>query len=300
MVVQSSLSAEPVLPSVSILITSFNSVVPLRRCLRSLELSTNRALLEILVVDNGSTDGSERIEEEFPNVLMLRLPRYFGATKARNIGTRTAKGAFILFLSPGIEVKPETTEQLMACLENDPQCGAVAPQIEDTLGQPVAQAHPSPTPDSLRSYLAGKDESTTVASGMGSIAVGFLDWRALMVRRQTIAGMNYFDERFGEYWADADLSLKLTRAGRTLLVDREVTVTDHGEVGIWQPAGRAKAIFAADCSVGAARLATKHFGFWHGLSLSLSQVVKSLFSLQLTIVSRLVSGQIIDGIDSIP
>ena len=75
--------------------------------------STDRANLEILVVDKGSQDESPGLDAEFPNTTFLRLPRNFGNTKALNIATRTAVGEYIFFLSPEIEVAPDTAAALL-------------------------------------------------------------------------------------------------------------------------------------------------------------------------------------------
>ncbi len=50
---------------------------------------------------------------------------------------------------------------------------------------------------------------------------------ALLVRKQFVAGMNYFDERFGEYWADADLAIKIRKAGRKLEMYPAIRATWH-------------------------------------------------------------------------
>ena len=79
-------------PKVTALIFSYDSAPALRRCLTALEGSNDRALIEILVVDCGSHDESPQLDSEFEGVTILRLPRYFGRTKALNIATRTAAG----------------------------------------------------------------------------------------------------------------------------------------------------------------------------------------------------------------
>src|SRR5579872_6032413 len=89
---------------VTALIFSYDSAPALRRCLAALEASNDRPTIEILVVDCGSHDESPQLDSEFANVTILRLPRYFGQTKALNIGTRTAAGEYLFFLTPGVEV----------------------------------------------------------------------------------------------------------------------------------------------------------------------------------------------------
>jgi GT2 family glycosyltransferase len=91
---------------VTALIFSYDSAPALRRCLAALEGSNDRASIEILVVDCGSHDESAQLDSEFASITMLRLPRYFGRTKALNIGTRTAAGEYLFFMTPEVEVLP--------------------------------------------------------------------------------------------------------------------------------------------------------------------------------------------------
>ena len=105
-----------------------------------------RERIEIVVVDKGSQDESPTLDTEFSSVTFLRLPRNFGTTKALNIGMRTGVGELVLFLSPLIEVSPETISTLTARLEEDTNSIAVCPLIIDQAGNPVEQARRLPMP----------------------------------------------------------------------------------------------------------------------------------------------------------
>jgi GT2 family glycosyltransferase len=119
-------------PKVTALVFSYDSAPALRRCLAALEGSNDRALIEILVVDCGSHDESPQLDTEFPEITILRLPRYFGRTKALNIATRTAAGEYLFFLTPEVEVLPTTIPSLLAKIESEPEVMAVCPLLIDT------------------------------------------------------------------------------------------------------------------------------------------------------------------------
>src|SRR6476469_9014738 len=97
---------------ITALILSYNSAAALRRCLTALEASQGREQLQILVVDCGSVDGSPTLDREFPGITIMRLPRNFGATKALNIGMRTAAADYIFMLAPEVIVEPGTVMAL--------------------------------------------------------------------------------------------------------------------------------------------------------------------------------------------
>src|SRR5580692_8088726 len=139
--------AEPAAaPKVTALIFSYDSAPALRRCLAALEGSNDRSSIEILVVDCGSHDESAQLDSEFSNVTMLRLPRYFGRTKALNIRTRTAAGDLLLFMTPEVEVLPTTIPALVSHLESDPETVAVCPLLLDTQSEPTEQFFRLPRP----------------------------------------------------------------------------------------------------------------------------------------------------------
>ena len=66
----------------------------LRQCLAALEKSEGRERLQIVVVENGSMDGSEQLDSEFPDLQWIRLPKNFGLTKAMNLGWRAADAEY--------------------------------------------------------------------------------------------------------------------------------------------------------------------------------------------------------------
>src|SRR6266513_108436 len=90
-------------PEVSIVIVSFNTRDITKQCLASIFEFTKGVVFEIIVVDNGSVDGSpEIIEAEFPSVRMIRNDRNTGFAAAQNRGMLATSGAYILVLNSDI------------------------------------------------------------------------------------------------------------------------------------------------------------------------------------------------------
>ena len=284
---QPQLEEQPPAPKVTALVFSYDSAPALRRCLAALEGSNDRASIEILVVDCGSHDESPQLDSEFPEVTILRLPRYFGRTKAVNIGTRTAAGEYLFVLTPEVEVLPTTVPALLARLETDSEAVAVAPLLLDTDAKPTAQFFRLPTPETGVELTPVEVDKSAEA-----VSVEYATFQALLVRKYFVKGINYLDERYGEFGSDAELCYQIRRAARKTLVLPQVTA-------LYTPcspySAAAETILAADRVHGAAVYFVKHYGFLTGLFFRIKSALKALVTLRLGLFAALVSGSKIDG-----
>lgn len=274
-------------PLVTALLISRNSAPALRRSIAALQASQGADQLEILVVDQGSRDGSQLMDSEFPTVTMLRLPRYFGATKARNIGVRTAKGEYIFLLAPEVEVRPETVSALTAAMEADDPSGVFCPLLVRDAGNALPQMSSFPAggtldPPVLQPAVPGSSQPAERVSP-----------RALFTRRQTIAGMNFFDERFGDTWSDVDFCYRVRKGGRKIIIRGDLPVVDHGAP---EPAEAMLPALEADRRIGASAFTGKHFGFGAQVGAYAKFLLGAPFSPGgFGTFSRMISGQKIDG-----
>jgi len=278
---------EPLGLRVSAILIALNQIEPLRRAVAALEKSTERERLEILVVDLGSQDGGAQIDTEFPGVVMLRLPHNFGATKAMNIGTRTAKADLMFYLSPDVEVAPDTVAKLAVKLEEDLEAAAVCPLLVDEAGKPVSRIYKLPTEESLKGGLT----PVAIDVDQESINVEYPGRDAVLVRKQFVKGMNYFDERFGEFWADADLAIQIRRGLKKIRLYPSIRIVRRGDTS---PSAE-KGLLAADRAGGAASLIGKYYGFIGGLGFRVGAALKALVRFDLKQFIGLVSGAKVDG-----
>ncbi|MGD0435158.1 MAG: glycosyltransferase [Bryobacteraceae bacterium] len=281
---------QPPAPKVTALIFSYDSAPALRRCLAAIEGSNDRASIEILVVDCGSHDESPQVDSEFAGVTILRLPRYFGRTKAFNIGTRTAAGEYLFFLTPQVEVLPTTIPALVARLESDSEAVAVAPLLVDTEARQAAEFFRLPTPDTGIELIPVVIDKTVQA-----FSVEYATFQALLARKYFVKGINYLDERYGEFWSDAELCYQIRRASRKTLAMPQVTA-------LYTPnspySTSSETILDADRVHGAAVYFGKHYGFMSGLLFRIRAILKALVTLRLPLFLALVSGSKIDGSQS--
>ena len=280
------------LPAIKVtaLVFSYDSAPALRRCLAALEASNDRASIEILVVDCGSHDESAQLDSEFSSVTMLRLPRYFGRTKALNIGTRTATGDYLLFMTPEVEVLPSTIPSLVAQLDSDPETVAACPLLVDLETRPATQFFRLPTP------ATGLDLTPMEVDKTAQVfPIEYATFHAFLVRKFFLKGLNYLDERYGDSGADAELCYQIRRVSRKTVALPLVTA-------LYTPnspyAESAATILAADRIHGAAVFFSKHYGFMSGLLFRLKEIFKALFTFRLPLFMALISGSKIDGSQS--
>lgn len=115
-------------PQVSVIIVNYNGKKFLQRCLGSV-LSSDYPNFEVILVDNGSTDGSvELIKKLFENDQRVKLilnKRNLGPSLGRNVGSRMAKGEYLAFLDNDTEVNPAWLREAIMLMDADPTIGAV-------------------------------------------------------------------------------------------------------------------------------------------------------------------------------
>jgi N-acetylglucosaminyl-diphospho-decaprenol L-rhamnosyltransferase len=271
-------------PRVTALVIARNCAPQLQRCLEALERSAERSQLEILVVDNGSADGSADVPSDFPDVQTLRLPKNFGWTKAANIGIRTAKGDLLLFLPPHVEVEPDTIPQLAGRLEESDTVGGVCPGATTWYPLPDAQA----LKEACRT--GSLPNPRRVPEDAAEFPIDYSPGSPILVRRGFVRGMNYFDERYGDHWSDLELCYQLRSSGKSILALPRVAV----RYGAPQPP-EDDPVHKADCVLGAATYLQKHFGSPAALKFRIAAAAGALVRAQFSELSAVVSGQKVDG-----
>ena len=173
----------------------------LRQCLAALEKSEGRERLQIVVVENGSMDGSEELDSEFPDLQWIRLPKNFGLTKAMNLGWRAADAEYVFFLHDDTVVSPEAAMRLADALDANADAAAVCPLLVDAEGNPAPQFGSLPPDGVWRPAQAAGDAPAPVEYPRGA---------ALMARVFYIKATRQIDERFGQTGGDASPSTPLT------------------------------------------------------------------------------------------
>ncbi len=117
------------LPLVSVIIPNWNGVRFLPVCLDSLRRQTYPRL-EIIVVDNASTDGSQAlVRERYPEVRLIQLPENRGFTGACNAGIEASRGEIVILLNNDTEVTSGWVAEVVTAFERHPEAGMVASKM---------------------------------------------------------------------------------------------------------------------------------------------------------------------------
>jgi len=207
---------------VTALIVNYNSAPDIYECLDSLRAGDHP--VEIVVVDNASTDGSPDRLETLPDVRLIRSARNAGFSGGVNLGVRTAapQGA-VLLVNPDASLAPDAVSRLVATLEAHPRAAAVGPLVLNPDGtvQPSKRRFPTwlqaamhatvgvfwPGNPGTRAYVCADLPEDRPSQ------VGWLSASILLLRADAFRDVGMFDERFFFYVEDLDLCRRFADAG---------------------------------------------------------------------------------------
>ena len=175
---------------------------------------------EVLVVDNGSSDDSERmLREQLPQTEVVQSGRNLGFGGGCNIGIRHAmqRGAkYVWLLNNDATVSPQTLRAMVAMAEADPELGAVGAVIRDADGSQRIQC------------WGGGTVNTWLGRSRPNLGPGPLDYltgACLLMRVEALAHVGLFDEqRYFMYWEDVDPCFRLRRSAWRLAVADQTQV----------------------------------------------------------------------------
>jgi GT2 family glycosyltransferase len=198
--------------TVSVVIVNWNGKELLRACLESLRQQT-LSDVEIIVVDNGSDDGSQAmLEEEFPHVTLYALERNTGFCHANNVGIRTAQGSYIALLNNDTVAAPNWLETLVAALEQRPGYSFASScmlQMDDP-------ARIDRVADSFCScgFMFGLGNGERAAEVYREpFEIFGVCGGAAFFRREVFETIGLLDERYFAYLEDLDLNWRMAHAG---------------------------------------------------------------------------------------
>jgi GT2 family glycosyltransferase len=233
--------ASAVAPRLSVIVVTWNERDDLARCLAALEAHPVDGILEAIVIDNGSTDGTaELVAERFPDVLYIRNETNRGPGVARNQGLEMARGTYVAFLDSDAYVHPDALETVCAFLDENPAVGMVGPKLVYEDGRLQLSCRRVPTLTALvanratnirwlREHPDRRAHLMWDESHDRTMDVEYVLGATMVVRGATLEEVGHFDDRapFAGFLNDADLALRFWHAGWRVTYLPEATVT-HG------------------------------------------------------------------------
>lgn len=210
----------------SVAIVSFNVREYLKQCLYSVQKASVNIDCEIFVIDNNSHDGScEMVEQEFPQVRLIRNNINKGFSAANNQAIRVANGRYVLLLNPDTVVREDTFTKSIIFMYEHPEAGALGVKMINGEGRFLPESKRAlPTlkssffkisgisllfPESgtfNRYYLPDIDSHETAQ-------VEILSGAFMFLRREALDKSGFLDEDFFMYGEDIDLSYRILRSG---------------------------------------------------------------------------------------
>jgi N-acetylglucosaminyl-diphospho-decaprenol L-rhamnosyltransferase len=205
---------------VTIVVAAHNTKAYLERCLAA--LGERRC---VIVVDTGSTDGSQRlVSERFPHVRLLELDANPGYGGALNAGIALAKGRLLVLMNGDAWPLPGALERLVEAASTEPEAGVLGPRLLNPDGtlQPSVRGFPTlwrlGTEYLFLRWLAPRSKVLNAFYGSGfdhrsRREAEFLVGAVLLVRRQLLDEIGGFDERFFMFDEEIDLCYRTRAAG---------------------------------------------------------------------------------------
>lgn len=212
---------------VDIVIVNWNAGALLAACLDSLAAADLSHVSKVIVVDNGSTDGSADVTSARLPLTVVRAGRNLGFGRACNLGAAQGDAEFVLLLNPDTEVDADAITRVVSFLRDPAQqdVGAVGIRLVDRSGR--AQRHCARFP-SWRTFLAESFGLAHLLPGrfrpVLMLEFDHLETRDVdhvmgafyCVRRAAFEVLGGFDESYFVYFEDLDLSRRLVDAGHRI------------------------------------------------------------------------------------
>jgi N-acetylglucosaminyl-diphospho-decaprenol L-rhamnosyltransferase len=252
----------------SVVIICWNDLRVIRECLRSIYGGTSSIDLEVIVSDNGSTDGSiEFIRQNYPDVRVLENGANLGFGKGNNVGIRASTAEYVLILNPDTIIHDGALDRLVHFADKHPGVGGVGCRVLNPDGTYQTSARLFPT---VRRYWV----SALGLKKLANVSRMFLfeeypgwfgeterpiDWQSgccVMFRGDLLRSLGGIDEQFFYHFEEVDLCRRVWSSGHPILFTPDAVITHLGG----QSVGRFPVRFEIEKHRNRYRYFYKHFG----------------------------------------
>jgi N-acetylglucosaminyl-diphospho-decaprenol L-rhamnosyltransferase len=253
-------------PDISIIIPTWNTAGLLAACLDSIAHTVTAQSVEIIVVDNASTDDTASVLGElYPSVRLVRNDENVGFAAAANRGAALSAGRYLLFLNSDARLLPRALAALHALAETQARAGVVGAQLHNPDGSFQASHAGFPTLSqeflilsSLGRLLYGRAYPSHAAhEERGPQPVDWVSGACMLIRRAAFDALGGFDPGYFMYAEEVDLCYRMRRAGWQTWYEPAAHVLHVGGASSsgHRPAEREAALFC-----GRVRFFRTHYG----------------------------------------
>ena len=202
---------------VSIIIVNFNTKTLLDHCLESIFLQTKSVEFEVIVIDNASIDGSEKlVRHKYPNVRWINSGANLGFGRANNIGADVACGKYLFLLNSDTILLNDAVSILYHYMESNMQknkLGAIGSYLLDSNENINVSYLDFPTPISEFRYLWGKLRNQRVDDTQSFVDVDSICGADIFIPRELFQIVGGFDPRIFMYYEETDLQYRIAKMG---------------------------------------------------------------------------------------
>ena len=210
----------------SVIIVNYNVEHFLEQCLYSVRRAMQNIEAEVIVVDNNSIDGSNRmVKKKFPEVTLVENKDNRGFSVANNQGIKLSKGEYVLLLNPDTVVEDDTFSSIVDFMDEHPEAGALGVKMVDGSGKFLPESKRGlPTPEASFYKMFGLSKLFPKSKRFSKYHVGYLDENEvhqveilagafMLIRKSVLDEIGLLDETFFMYGEDIDLSYRVIKAG---------------------------------------------------------------------------------------
>lgn len=199
-------------PKVSVIVLSLNGEKVIEQCLSSLQ-KTEYPNLEILVVNNGSTDKTpEIVTTQFPKVRLITLPRNMGFAGGNNVGMRESKGDIVILLNDDTTVVSNWVTEIVKVMLNDSRVGIAGCKIYYPDGKTLQHAGGFINNHGLSNHYGkgelDRDQFDTLKD------VEYVTGAAIAIKKELIEKLGYLNENYRPiYFEETEYCFRARRIG---------------------------------------------------------------------------------------
>ena len=227
-------------PTVSVIIVSWNAKDYLMQCLASVSPEACRFSMEVIVVDNASSDGSaDMVAKLYPETILIRNSQNLGFSRANNLAIRESKGRYLCLINSDVKVLPGCIDALLDYCTQHPEVGMVGPTIIGRDGNLQRSCRGFPTVWNMTGRALALDRLFPARKCFAGYSLSFWKQDSLrpvdiltgcfwLVRKQALDDVGLLDESFFMYGEDMDWCKRFWQHGWPIVFVPHASAIHYG------------------------------------------------------------------------